>query len=334
MSLFYQYFFKLRLLHNYYTAGYAKDFKIVPLPQTEKILKRHKLILKMRENGFDIGSLMEDSSTPFIDLGTDQKLSFALVLLNRSFHNFTALDTLDSFTQGYHLDNLDLDAEEMTEDGWNLVELRNSSFNYSKTVSADKVELAITDPFGAEMYNDEIDGIGDQFNHLIEIGNRPAGLYTITPTIDDVEQAEEAYYLGRDLKKLRPFAVIDFYSSELDYENVKTYTIQFEAKTSQWKYMLNLGKDYTGSTITIEDTRDIPEIIFKSTGGNDLSEGNVLTFSSFDADDDTQEVEIAFNQTPIADFDLVIEKNGDQTEIQGLPNPSIHHTKTEMHINI
>ena len=51
MSLFYQYFFKFRMLHSYYTLGYGKDFKIVPLPRTDALIKRHKLIYKERENG-------------------------------------------------------------------------------------------------------------------------------------------------------------------------------------------------------------------------------------------------------------------------------------------
>lgn len=334
MSLFYQYFFKFRILHNYYTLGYGKDFKIVPLPRTEALIKRHKLLYKERENGFDIGSLMRDATTPFIDLGDNEILSFALVLTNGAFHNFTELDELDNQRQAYHLDNLNLDTEELTEDGWNLVEPQNSIFAYSKVVEADKVELAINDPFGTEVFNDEIDKGDNQFFHLIDYSNRKEGQYTMTPEVDDVAGDSTSYYLAKNLKQLRPFAIIDFYSSELAYNSVKNYTLQFEAKTAQWTYLLNLGKDYTGSTISIEDTRDSPEIAFKSTGGADLTAGSVLTFESFDADDDTTEAEIAYNQTPIADFDLVIEKNGDRTEIQGLPNPSIHHTKTEMHINI
>jgi len=203
-----------------------------------------------------------------------------------------------------------------------------------RTAEADKVRLAITDPFGDEMFNDEIDKADNQFSHFIQIGDRSEGVYTVTPEVDDVAQEAIAYYMAKDLIQLRPFAIIDFYSSELDYENVKNYTLQFEAKTNQWTYLLNLGKDYTGSTISIEDTRDTPEITFKSTGEEDLTEGSILTFSSFEVDDDSVEAAIAYHQTPIADFDLVIEKNGDRTEIQGLPNPSIHHTKTEMHINI
>ena len=80
MSLFYQYFFKFRIQHSYYTLGYGKDFKIVPLPRTEALIKRHKLICKERDNGFDIGSLMRDATTPFIDLGDEEILSFALIL--------------------------------------------------------------------------------------------------------------------------------------------------------------------------------------------------------------------------------------------------------------
>ncbi len=334
MPRFYQFFFKFRILHNYYTLGYGKDFKMVPLPQTEALLKRYKLIFKERENGFDIGSLMSDASTPFIDLGEDEILSFALVLTNHAFHNFTALDTLDNARQAYHLDNLNLDTEELTEDGWDLVEPQNSIFAYSQVVEADKVELAITDPFGDEIFNDEIDKGDNEFHHLVQIGKHKEGQYTLTPEVDDVAQEAISYYLAKNLKQLRPFALIDFYSSELDYENIKNYTLQFEAKTAQWTYMLNLGKDYTGSTISIEDTRDSPEITFKSTGAADLTAGSILTFESFDVDDNSVEAEIAYSQTPIADFDLVITKNGDQTEIQGLPNPSIQHTKTEMHINI
>lgn len=334
MSLFYQHLFKLRIMHDFYNLGYGSDFKIVPLPQTEAIMRRHRLIMKEAENGFDIASLMQNESTPLADLGEDTKLSFALILSNKSFHNFTALDALDSSSQAYHIHNLDLDALELTQNGWNQVEMANSSLFYTQTAEADTVDLTITDPFDTEILNEEMEQAGTQFSHLFQLGNRAEGLYTFSHSIDEVAQADERYYLAQDLKHLRPFAIVDFYSSELDYENTKTYTLQFEAKRSQWTYLLSLSKDYSGYTIGIEDTRDNPEASFKSTGDNALTEGSVLTFSSFKASDDSQELEIPFDETSIPDFDLILEKNGDRTELQGLPNPSIHHTKTEMHINI
>lgn len=334
MAATYQTYLTLRILHDYYNQGYGRDFHIVPLPQTKRILERHRILFRETENGFNLLSLMENSTTPLVDLGSNQKLSFALVLKNPVFMNYTSLDTKTSFSQIYHLDNLNLNALEMTEDGWSLAIPKTRQFNYTKTIAATKVELEILDPFNWQILDEEIDKNDQQFSHLVDIANRPEGKYTFTPTTDNVEQSPELYYLSEDLPQLRPFAVLDFFSSELSHVSPKAYTLQFNAKKSQWKYQVSLGKDYTGSTISVNDTRDTPEITFKNTGGNDLSRGKVLTFASFKASNNNEAAEIAYDETPISDFDLVIEKNGDRTEIKGLPNPSVHIPKTEMHINI
>lgn len=334
MSLFYKYFLGLRILHDYYSEGYSEDFKIVPLPQTRELMRRHRLILKESPKGFNMVSLMEDETTPFIDLGDDKKLSFALILLNKAFYNFTALDERDNFRQAHQLSNLNLNGREMTENGWSLAELKNTSFNYAITSQADTIDLTVTGPFGEEVFQGEMDKNGTRFSYLMELGNRSEGLYTFSTEVDEVAQPDELFYLAQDLVKLRPFAIIDLYSSELSYARANRYSIQFEAKKAQWKYLLNLGKDYTGSTISIQDTRDTPEITFKSTGRNDLSSGSLLTFESFKADNEAEAAEIGYSDKPIPDFDLIIEKNGNRIEVSGLPNPSIQDTKTEMHINI
>lgn len=335
--MIYKSFYKLRIYHTYYTKGYAKNFTIRPTEETRQLLKRFRMLFREVENGFDVLSPMVSGVTPLIDLGVDKKMSFALYSISPSFLNITELDSKTNYNEIYYIDNLSLgNATELTTNNWTFVKSKPALFNYGIESSASEIQLLITDPFNDTMYNDDMDKNEKQFSYLVDIGNRSPGKYSFKPTIDGMAQATESFYVSDDLMKDRPLMVLDFFSSELSYASTKTYTLQFEAKKTQWKYVVTLNKDYTGNTISIRDTKDTPTVAFKKVDGTTLTKGSTLAFESVKVANANSAEKIPFSEAPVSDFDLIIKKddNGDETEIKYLPNPSIQSPKQEMYLSI
>lgn len=329
----YQVLFRLRITHNYYLKRYANDFSVVPLPQTQKLSKQYKLLFREVENGIDVLSLMKGENTPFLDMGDDNKLSFALMLKNVNLLHYSHLPAKNSSGQIYQLVNNPEAGTSITSNEWNLVEPRPVSFNYIKQSDADEIRVRITGPFGTTV-SGRMTKTGNQFALPMDLADRPEGKYTLQTRIDGQNQNPEYFYISEMLWQKRPFAIMDIFSGELRYDRPITYSIRLAAKKSLWTYRVNLSKDYTGSTITIEDGRETPEVIFKQVGNQNQSAGKILTFRSYRAADPNRPSRIAFSEAAQNDFKLVISKNGTTTEIVGLPNPAIDQPKTEMHINI
>ena len=334
MGLSYKKYFTLRIHHDYYTEGYGDDFEIYPMPETQAFLKRHKQIFRPVHRGFDVLSMMSTENTPFIAPDSDQKLSFGLRLKNLYFTNFTVLPAKNDFKELYQFENKGLDDNDMEPADWKLVTPQNNAFLFAVASNATKVELQIHDPQGTLIHDQIMETSGDEFIHYFDRGSRLSGKYKFTVKEDNVAKAPVHFYLADHIKKLKPFGILDFFTSELNFNSPKNYVLHFDPKESQWTYQVNLQKDYTGSVVTLVDNRESPEITFKSTGNTSLLKGKVLTFESFQANDQNAKALIPFEQSPIDYFQLVITKNGDQTVMKNLPNPSVREPKSEIHINI
>ncbi|MCE7991895.1 MAG: hypothetical protein HEP71_07940 [Roseivirga sp.] len=333
MASFYKTLFKLRIKHSYYNSGYCNDFSIVPLPHTEKLAKQYKLLFRIVENGMDVLSLMTGDNTPLHDLANDNKLSFALILNNSSLLNFSSLPKKTNSRQLYQIENQEAFGNTFTLNEWDIVDPKPARFTYDRQSAANEISLKSIGPFGDSETRNMIKD-GSRFTSTFDLGNRPEGKYLLTATEDGQEKEAYAVYASEELWKTRPFALMDIFTSQLDYNNVKTYYIRLAGKRIVWTYRVNLGKDYSGSDISIEDSRENPEVLFKMVGNTNQASGKTLTFKSYRADIPDKRARIRFKQTPINDFNLIIEKNGTKTEIKGLPNPPIDQVKTEMHINI
>lgn len=333
MANTYKELFSIRISHNYYENGFTSDFSLVPLPQTQKLARQYKLIFRPTPDGIDVLSLMTGDNTPFLDLGNDNKLSFAMTLHNTDLLNITNLPGSPDSRQVYHIENTPEVGTSIVSREWTLVNPKSSRFTYACESEANEISLKSTGPFG-ETQTTRMHKNGNRFTANFDLHNKPEGKYILEATEDGQIREAEAVYVSEVLWKTRPFALVDIFTNELNYDSKKKYYIKLTARKINWTYRINLSKDYTGSTISIKDERESPEVLFKLIGSNNKSKGKSLKFRSYQANRPNQKAKIAFNETPIGDFKLVIEKNGTMTEIPGLPNPAIDQVKTEMHINI
>lgn len=333
MANTYKTLFRIRIGHNYYENGITSDFSIVALPQTQKLAQQYKLLFKPVANGIDVLSLMTGESTPFLDLGDRNKLSFAMMLHNTNLLNITRLPVRQSSRQVYHIENTPEAGTSIGGGKWKLVTPKTTRFTHSRQSGANEISLRCTGPFGDAQTSDMVKD-GNRFISTFDLGNQPEGKYLLEATEDGELKEAEAIYTSEFLWKTRPFALIDIFTNELSYNSEKKYTIKLKAEWVNWTYCVNLGKDYTGSTISIQDQRELSEVFFKLVGNKDQAIGKTLKFQLYKINEPNQTGKIRLNERPISDFNLIIEKNGTKTEIKGLPNPAIDQVKTEMHINI
>lgn len=333
MANTYKQLFSIRVTHNYYETGFTKDFSIIPLPQTQKLARQYKLVFRPVADGIDVLSLMTGDNTPFLDLGDRNKLGFALLLRNTDLLNVTNLPLRRSTGQVYYIENYPEAGLSIVNREWGLVTPKANNFTYALESEANEISLKSTGPFGAVQTNMMVKN-GDRFTSAFDLGNRPEGKYLLEATEDGQKKEAVAIYSSETLRKTKPFALIDIFTNQLSYDSEKKYVLNMLVKKATWVYRVNLGKDYTGSTISIKDERESPEVLFKIAGNTNQENGKTLTFHAYKASSPGKRAQIKFSETPISEFKLLIEKNGTTTEIAGLPNPAINQVRTEMHINI
>lgn len=79
---------QIRLEHDFYSSGRTGDFEIVPLDDTSRTLRGHRLLF--RQDG-SVGRVFAEANKrrPLIDLSSVRALDFGLILNNRKFEAFT-----------------------------------------------------------------------------------------------------------------------------------------------------------------------------------------------------------------------------------------------------
>jgi len=330
----YQILFKLQIKHEYYVNGLYKNVLIQPTQQTQRELTRHKLLFRATDGQLNVLGLVDNEGDPVYELEDGLKFTFMLKVTDPSFFNITQLEPKDSFKEVYYLNNLGLAGDtELTTNDWVLAGSKILTFNYALESEADEVVLSIDDVHDQNVLEKPLHKQEDNFNLAVDFDTNREGKYTFKLSIDGSDQNPQHVFLCNELQRSKPTAVLEFFSSELSFDDPKSYTLKFEAREEQWKYMVMLKKDYSGSTISIKDTRETPLVAFKNEV-NDYAKGSTLTFESVEVDNDSNAMELKYSEEPIKDFSLIIEKNGVQNEVKGLPNPSTHQVKPEMYINI
>jgi len=90
--------FKLWVRHSYYSDQRCPDFEIEASVETERLLKNHRCVQKMQEDGFTILMAVDEQNRPFIPLASEAVFSFDLRLQNQAFAYFTDLSDFSGNT--------------------------------------------------------------------------------------------------------------------------------------------------------------------------------------------------------------------------------------------
>lgn len=134
----YRSLFSLKVSHDYFQKGVCGDFLFFPLAQTERDLKRFRLILKPIQNGAaqpdGLQVLQElrwdaDAPTPefvpLLDLPMNAVFTFGMRLINQQHINFTMANQVPNTSMGEHL----LFENTTRVNGTEVLELNTTTFS-------------------------------------------------------------------------------------------------------------------------------------------------------------------------------------------------------------
>jgi hypothetical protein len=88
--------FSLQLVHPYYRDQRCPDFAIAPTPETQRLLRNHRCVLKAAPNGLRVLIGGDAPHVPLIPLQKGRVFSFRLHLQNPDFALFTDLSEIAS----------------------------------------------------------------------------------------------------------------------------------------------------------------------------------------------------------------------------------------------
>ncbi|MEL6555678.1 MAG: hypothetical protein AAFQ63_19785 [Cyanobacteria bacterium J06621_11] len=99
----YQSLFSLTLTHDYYQDRRCPDLSLEPTATCQKIMRDHRLLLKLQPDGLRIMATVAESGQPEIPLSDDLSFMFFLKLSGPNFHRFSALPTEYDAARSLHV---------------------------------------------------------------------------------------------------------------------------------------------------------------------------------------------------------------------------------------
>lgn len=105
MNINYNYFFRVELLHKYFTDGVCNDFVIAPSLQTRALLSANKILAKQYGNTLFTGMQTDDAGKAFITPSPNLQLTFFMQLINPVFFNYTNLPSAHKPGKIYYFTN-------------------------------------------------------------------------------------------------------------------------------------------------------------------------------------------------------------------------------------
>ncbi len=344
--------FSVRLRHSFYDRGCSEqDLVVMPSPTTSRFFNDHGLLFRQQAAGWALYCEIEPNSNPPRLLKTladnPLRLTFLLRAVNSRLANISELPEHRPGRSVFCLDNL---AEEMLDGrlllGDSVAGVRfgpavrlvtGEIWTYGFSTAVNRATLSLVDRFGSTQYTTSFslpDGTttSEYRFDFSKAGLLAPGRYQLRDD-GDLGDPQELYY-DPEITAPRPFAVVEIFDrtdsltpdgSNLvpdDYQFLngnqlvggKEYTVQFEARSTTWRYNVikkypTNGLDLTTLAITdpsitnpITFTRAVvaDRAVFTSDGIVQLSEGRTaLTLSGGTSGNRIRELPNPTMETPL-----------------------------------
>lgn len=320
MEQTYQYLLSLELKHEYFKDGQFKSIQVSYDEQTQRLIKNLGIILKPYPGGMHIlasdTELLNDTtlSTPirlFLTCNDPYYMNYSELPDYRPSDTVLYFNNLDSIQ---HSESTALRLHQKDYVGQN--DVAQLSFGKLIVSSFDETKAYhFEDVFG----NDISNHIRPSQNksEVFLISNLPQGMIRV---LADGQETEQVYYYPASVWE-KPLGVAELYLPTLfeQYaENEKqTYTLNFDTRSTIWKYFLINPVYKNFEDLSIIDTNK--EQVFKSLGNESIQGSEALVFES--------RKPIAFSEFSIENFQLVdkfdtVLKQGNPIVIKALPRAS------------
>lgn len=292
MNILYSRILNLVVSHGYFEDAIDKLIYLIPTKETEALLKNGKMLFKYLPNGITVlYRTLDDESTPFVELGKDQRFTFAIKFReNKSgLLNITDLDESPSRTYSagniLYFTNTPASASTNRSNPETLSQeiidtIRSPLFTYQFTLSGNPstVKMVVADAEGNPVsVGKDTEGVpfpttlslsindNNAFEQQVDLRPYSKGRYMIT-ILNDAETdtlKEEEIYVDEDLAREDILGVVDLvYETATDhlYGDTEEYKLELQRAESHWKYyIVNKSEniDLTADSLLITDAGSI-----------------------------------------------------------------------------
>lgn len=249
--------FEVKFFHKYYDAYTAKDFTLIPSPNTQGLIKSYGLIFRQTDEGFLL--LYQEQKQALLErLKEEITFEFSIYIKNKYFETFTNV-VPSSETKKYVFSNKTLETNELgveSENG-NQIILHPDGFVNENNVclccynSIVLSELLVNDKVliqqnGETLYDDKL----ESWQNAGRILGNNFGNYTLF--LNDPEPIN-LYYLPDSLSSA--FGIIELSVGGLagsfsDLKETK-YQVKFDNRKVLWNYFFVSESDMTYDTIDL-----------------------------------------------------------------------------------
>jgi hypothetical protein len=356
MNILYSHLFHLQLAHDYYRGSLAQGVDIFPSPETARLMKNGRILLRNIPSGVvALYRTEDDETTPEIPLGGDVRFSFFIGLENPlNFLNITDLDiSPENRFQAGKIPYFTNDPSNPSDDNLNPETLSYSFldgfvdklFNYRLQHEDDSVTLRIFNPSGNQVsHGKDAEGIeypldyiihknedtGD-FRLQIDLRGKPSGKYRILiRNVGETEDIEEKnLWIDSQPKGKNVFGIIELIypeSSNILYGTKEYFSLSFRRKNTVWQYFVvnkNGRIDLEAFDLNISDLGNQPDTpygtyVFQRVGDEPHES---IRINDMDTVIFRSQTPIPYFEEPKLNLQLVRLPDSDPVIIH-LPNPS------------
>ena len=262
--------FSLELLHSYYVDRRCPDFQIEPTPETQKLLKDSRCVLKPFPNGIHILILVDGENAPFIPLPVGAIFGFHLRLQNPDFILFTDLTAISQTAAPLYTNATTSTSGDLTlvsREAWSTEHfiVQRPDPKEPFTLAGCPLESIKT----AGMFI--VKGLGQKTGHkrydedarILMVNSTAASPGTpFTVTYPVAPRLKQGVFADIEIKYDKPMTRIAGGAAK--------FQVVFKAKQVRWKYYIVTNKAENKSNIpAIEDKDKV--IIFDAAGQTDLT---------------------------------------------------------------
>ena len=281
MNIKYNRLFHLSLAHGFYEDGVNRNLLLRPDAATTRLLANGKMLFKtLGSHSLVIFKTDTDTISPFVDLGPDLNLRFYLTTENSNeFFNITKLDNYEAGNKLYfsnipaNASNDSSNPEALTHSLIDKAFAKLFTYSFTLTTNHTITKFRIEDSDGQPVSPGK-DANGNDlpttltlnrddaqvFSQQVDLRDKPNGVYTIF--IDNqanINLKTETVLIDNEGIAQGILGVVDikYIAVNTIYVNTDYFRLQFDRKTTIWKYFIvNKSKnvDLNTTSLKIEDS--------------------------------------------------------------------------------
>lgn len=261
--------FNVRVRNSFYANANGKnDFAIAPTQPAQQAMRNGNMVFKLDDEGFRIYYKVDSLGNPFVNINNTRLIFGAQLINTAGFLNYTDL-TIGGNAYGsgklVYFTNKTAPANSLLSCSV-LDQLRPSVFTYQfppqltagtgHIVIKNENDVVVT-PASPDP-NTIAPDAARQYFYPIDFSGMPPGLYKFETWVNSETPKTETVYISDELAGSGALAIVDIVvltPASFPVSPERAYDMQFNARASQWKYVIVLqsGSVTSSDAIGITD---------------------------------------------------------------------------------